>query len=342
MFRPVLDQVTRDWRVAKNDASSLGPVLVHLASGVGNIVFATPMLKALSRGGYIVDVIVEGDYAQTADLLRNWSAVRNVYSRAIQPESESGYEAVIPAVPPFYWGRYARHFRGQRKCVKRPPDDLFYRGEQDYYLAYARGLGCETSGASHYFLPIPPDGTWGVGARTLVLAPGCKTGEMAAKRWPYFVGLAERFDDVVVVGTGDDLVRYDATLMRFSGRVRSLVDRLTLRETASVLAAAGVVVANDSGLGHVAGAVGAPTILLFGPTPDRTLGQFPPNVSVLRAGLPCEPCWFGPRFRACESRIDCLSRISVERVAREARICLGETREGVAEASAQRAPFAPA
>ncbi|MFN2596555.1 MAG: hypothetical protein ABR563_05125, partial [Pyrinomonadaceae bacterium] len=41
-----------------------------------------------------------------------------------------------------------------------------------------------------------------------------------------------------------------------------------------------------------------------------------PNVTVLRAGLPCEPCWFGARFKACDARLDCLREISVEHVSR--------------------------
>ena len=159
-----------------------------------------------------------------------------------------------------------------------------------------------------------------VGASTVVLAPGCKTGEMTAKRWPYFPELAERFDDVAVVGTGDDLRRFDGTAMRFAAHVRSFAGRLTLRATAEVLASAGVVVANDSGLAHVAAAVGTPTVMIFGPTPHATLGRFPPNVAVLRAGLPCEPCWFGgARFRACDRRIDCLRSLGVEEVEREVR-----------------------
>lgn len=86
-----------------------------------------------------------------------------------------------------------------------------------------------------------------------------------------------------------------------------------------MLAAAGVVVANDSGLAHVAAAVGTPTVMIFGPTPHVTLGRFAPNVEVLRAGLPCEPCWFGARFNACDARLTCLSDITVERVARVVR-----------------------
>jgi ADP-heptose:LPS heptosyltransferase len=97
--------------------------------------------------------------------------------------------------------------------------------------------------------------------------------------------------------------------------VRNLVGRLTLRQTASVLAAAGAVVANDSGLGHIAAAVGVPTVMLFGPTPDLALGRFPPNVMILRPDLACAPCWFSARFKACGGRIDCLNRLTPARVA---------------------------
>lgn len=151
----------------------------------------------------------------------------------------------------------------------------------------------------------------GVGARTLVLAPGCKTGEMAAKRWPYFPQLAEAFPDVAVVGTRDDLRAHDGSPLRFPSHVRSFVDRLSLRQTAELLASAGVAVGNDSGLTHIAAAVGAPTIMLFGPTPHQSLGKFPPNVRVLRRGLACEPCWFQAPFRACAGRLDCLAHLSV-------------------------------
>jgi ADP-heptose:LPS heptosyltransferase len=149
----------------------------------------------------------------------------------------------------------------------------------------------------------------------LVLAPGCKGGEMAAKRWPHFAALAGHFADVAVVGTEDDLRGFGgAPRPPFPPHVRNLVGRLTLRQTAASLAAAGAVVANDSGIGHMAAAVGVPTVLLFGPTPAATLGRFPPNVTVLDAGLPCAPCWFGARFSACGRRIDCLQGLTVSRV----------------------------
>jgi ADP-heptose:LPS heptosyltransferase len=128
-----------------------------------------------------------------------------------------------------------------------------------------------------------------------------------------------------VVGVVDDLRRADGSAMQFPVHVRSLAGALSLRETAELIASVGIVVANDSGLGHVAGAVGTTTVLLFGPTPDAALGWFPPNVTVLRAGLPCEPCWHTERLRACRSRVDCLTGIGVDRVERVVRERLGAT-----------------
>lgn len=307
-------------------------VLVHLASGIGNIVLATPLLRVLVRHGYTVDVLVDGDYAGASQLLTDWSAIRSARAPGPTDYAGSQYDHIVAAIPPFYWPRYAHRYAWCAKLVPRPLDAVFYSDEQAYYLEFAKALGCRIGDAEYCFLPVAADCSHGVTATTLVLAPGCKTGEMAAKRWPYFPELAERFEDVVVVGTEDDLSRFDGTRMSFPGHVRSLVGRLTLRETAGVLAGAGAVVANDSGLGHVAGAVGTPTVLLFGPTPDRTLGKFPPNVTVLRAGLSCEPCWFAARFSACKRGIDCLASLPVARVAREVSYCLGKSAESIAEA----------
>jgi ADP-heptose:LPS heptosyltransferase len=299
-------------------------VLVHLASGIGNIVLATPLLVALTQMEFSIDVLMDADYPQTADLLRDWSILRAVYDGGTKNlASLNMYDVIIPAIPPFYWNRFVHVYHMPSGNVRRPPDGLFYRDEQEYYLEFARRLGYPADCRPLYRLPVAPSDRFGVAGSTLVIAPGCKTGEMAAKRWPYFPELAEEFEDVAVVGTADDLRRNDGTPMEFPRHAQWFVDRLTLRETAELLAAAGAVVGNDSGLSHVAAAVGTPTVMLFGPTPHLSLGQLPPNVKVLRTGLACEPCWFGSRLHACAAQIHCLNQLTVETVGREVRMLLG-------------------
>ena len=289
-------------------------VLVHLAAGIGNVVLATPLLVALNEMGFVVDLMLDADYTETAELFRDWSSIRAVVSD--KPRTKDRYGLLVPAVPPFYWKRFAPLYARDRRLVRRPPDKLFYKDEQEYYLAFARALGYPAEQKPMYRLPICASQAVDVTCGTLVLAPGCKTGEMALKRWPYFAELAQAFDDVAVVGTSADLLRADGTSLEFPAHVRVLLDKLSLRETAEVMASAGAVVGNDSGLCHLAGASGAPTVIIFGPTPNVSLGSFPSNVVVLRAGLDCEPCWFGERFRACNRRIDCLRAVSVEDVTR--------------------------
>jgi hypothetical protein len=297
-----------------NERALRGAALVHLGAGIGNIVLATPLLVALSELGLQLDVLLSADYPEVADLFAGWSAVRQVLHRTDRATREK-YNFLVPALPPFYWPRFRGDYRGLRNQVARPPEAMFYENEQEFYLGFARTLGYSGL-APYYTLPIGPAGDeYGVDGQTVVLAPGCKTGEMAAKRWPHFTTLAARFRDVVIAGTADDLVSPALGRLAFPDRVRSFAGKLTLRQTAGLMAASGLVIANDSGLAHVAGACGVPTVILFGPTPDRTLGHLPPNVTVLRSGLPCEPCWFGARFGECRGSIRCLAELPVDRVA---------------------------
>jgi len=292
--------------------------LVHLAAGIGNIVFATPLLVALDEMGYKVDVRLSADYEETGDLLRGWSILRHVFtdSGAMHAQREQ-YDAIVPAIPPFYWHRFGHAYRGKPRCVARPPDSLFYENEQAYYLASARALGFPQDRHPGISLPIGPSHDHCTASATVLLAPGSKTGEMSSKRWPWFGELSALLPDVAVVGTSDDLFSADSCRLSFPPHVRNFAGKLSLRETAELIASAGLVVANDTGLAYVAAAVGTPTIILFGPTPDRTLGPLPAHVTVLRSGLPCEPCWFGSRFAQCQRHVDCLRGIVVQRVLAE-------------------------
>lgn len=291
--------------------------LVSLGAGIGNLVLATPLLIALAEMGWALDVELTADYPESADLFRPWSAVREVFLPSTGPRRGTSYSCLIPALPPFYAHRYRQRPGPGERLLDRPADAVFYQNEQTFYLSFARQLGYPQERHPLPCLPISPIPPTGVTPNTVVLAPGCKTGEMAAKRWPHFSILARELNDVAIVGTKDDLYGPNGQVHQLPAHAKCFAGRLNLRETAECLAGAGLVIANDSGLAHVAAAVGVPTLILFGPTPDQTLGPFPPNVIALRNGLECEPCWFTQRFSACQSRWSCLADLSVDRVLRE-------------------------
>ena len=89
----------------------------------------------------------------------------------------------------------------------------------------------------------------------------------AAKRWPVrnFLGVARALD-VPVLWLLGPAERESAEVQRALHAEPHVVDSPSLSELAGVLAQCAGYVGNDSGVSHLAAAVGAPTVAVFGPT----------------------------------------------------------------------------
>ena len=94
-----------------------------------------------------------------------------------------------------------------------------------------------------------------------------------------------------------------------------LVDQLPLPILAAIIKRSNLFVGNDSGITHLAAAVGTPTITIFGPTDPRMWGPRGEQVKILYKKSPCSPCSFDTR-RNCFSQI-CLEGVTVEDVISE-------------------------
>jgi heptosyltransferase-2 len=78
---------------------------------------------------------------------------------------------------------------------------------------------------------------------------------------------------------------------------------------AACLAASGVVVANDSGPLHVAAAVGARVLGLYGPVDPKWSAPLGPRAKVLYSSEPCSPCF----ERVCPlGHHNCMKHLGVE------------------------------
>ena len=148
------------------------------------------------------------------------------------------------------------------------------------------------------------------------------------RRWPHFAVLGRRFlaegIPVVVIGGPEDVGRVTALVAALGGGARSALG-LDLRGCAELLARARVVVSNDSGPAHLAAAVGAPTVVLFGPETPATHRPLGPRVTVLHRPLPCSPClstWDG-KVAACRRKVACLADLHPNQVWEAAAECLG-------------------
>jgi heptosyltransferase-2 len=129
-------------------------------------------------------------------------------------------------------------------------------------------------------------------SKAIALAPG-SVG--VSKRWTYYAEaaklLAERGLDVWVVGGPGEKAMAQEIVATGGPRVRDLTGT-DLRNGILAMAAASVAISNDSGLMHIAAALGTPTMGIFGPTSPylwAPLNGLAATVQT-KTQLACQPC----------------------------------------------------
>ena len=83
-------------------------------------------------------------------------------------------------------------------------------------------------------------------------------------------------------------------------------------ELSALLASARLVLGGDSGVSHLAGALGAPVIAVYGPTDPGVWGVKQPNAANIASCSPCAPCR-AETMRACKSK-ECMESVNMEDV----------------------------
>jgi lipopolysaccharide heptosyltransferase II len=186
----------------------------------------------------------------------------------------------------------------------RDPEPLApVRHEVRRQLDLVAAIGART-GDEHLSLRVPPGAARSVRARLLqagiagttpwaVIHPGASA---SSRRWPVerFAAVAralavEHGWRIVSAGSGEDGPLADAVVAGLGDRGVSLRDSLDLGELAALIAAAPVLIANNSGPAHVAAAVGTPVVDVYALT---NLQHAPWGVPsrVLAHDVPCKGC----------------------------------------------------
>lgn len=161
----------------------------------------------------------------------------------------------------------------------------------------------------------------------VVFCPGAEYG--AAKRWPaeHFAALAQMigqsfpYTQIVALGSGKDAAVAQVITER-AAHVRNLCGQTSLGEACALIARAGAVVSNDSGLMHVAAALKRPLVALFGSSDPRHTPPLSDLAKVQWLHLDCSPCF----SRECPlGHLRCLRELSPEQVFGDLRgMLLGE------------------
>jgi heptosyltransferase-2 len=128
--------------------------------------------------------------------------------------------------------------------------------------------------------------------RAIALAPG-SVG--LSKRWTYYAEAAKLFAeqgfDVWVVGGPGEKQMATEIVAAGGAKVRDLTGH-DLRNGILAMAAASVAISNDSGLMHIAAAIGTPTMGIFGPTDPWLWAPLNGLAATIRTKtiVPCQPC----------------------------------------------------
>jgi len=328
-------------------------IVVRVPNWIGDVVFALPALRSLSAHFAGADIRIAGP-AWAADLLSGTEFAGKTISlgAAGKPGHWRGPAAALRAEAfdvgilltnsfssAFFFrragiaerwgyrsdGRGVLLTRSVRRKKQVPPTHMVRN-----YLELLEGLDVPT---------LPPSIDLAVSAEArkrasrrlaglgiepsrplVLLAPGAAHGP--AKRWPAArfgetaALLQARFGaDVAIIGTAADSPLAAAIAAAMAVPPADLTGQTDLGELLGLLAAASILISNDSGPLHMANALRVPVVAVFGPTDPRATGPFHPPARVLRKeGIPCWPC----EYRECPYDHRCMIRITPDEAARDA------------------------
>jgi heptosyltransferase-2 len=152
--------------------------------------------------------------------------------------------------------------------------------------------------------------------RLVALAAAAAYGpakEWPAERYAALVDLlAERCGaECVMVGGPAEREKCERVAAASSAKALVAAGETNVGELLALLSICDAFAGNDSGAMHVAGALGIPTVGIFGSTDAERTGPLGPRTRVVRHPIECSPCL----ERTCRfGHYDCLNRIGAEEV----------------------------
>jgi predicted lipopolysaccharide heptosyltransferase III len=350
--RPVGEGEPLPLASARWDWSAVRRVLVVRLRSIGDTVLATPSLHALRRflPRARIDVLLEdwvapllegsGEVDRVITLERGQRMLARLNAaRALRAERydvafnlHGGSTASL-----LTWSSRARHTVGYRDYrnarlhseLAPPSSELWGRekthsAEQQLALLGWTGVPVKDRPASR--LPVTSDASARASRRLTEVgvyegrpfalvhpAAAFETKTWAAEKFARVVEhLAERGLASVVVAAPNERGVVEAVRQNSRALFASLTD-LSLPELTALAARASVFVGNDSGVAHVAAAVGAPSVVVFG---SSNVAHWSPwtraPFEVVREEMPCAPC---PGYTCHEfDAPECIRLVPVERV----------------------------
>jgi heptosyltransferase-2 len=314
---------------------------IRLPNWLGDTVMAEPALRALRRAHPQARVLLAGPWATVlggqglADTLvtypRAWAgrlAAADVVRRFAPDTAVLLPNSLESALAAWYWGARRRigFAAGGRGIALTDalPVPVPRRHQIDEYLMLAARCEARADDTRPALAPPAADAPERAEARALLEAAGARRGRLIvgvhlgaaygpAKTWPAarVVDFCRLLDDAgargVLLGTADEAPTAVAIAGQAPAATLAGRDRPALLP--SLLTELDALVAGDTGVAHLAAALGTPVVALFGPTDPALSAPRGRTISLTHA-VPCAPCF----YRECPIEHPCLRDLGAARV----------------------------
>jgi len=248
--------------------------LVAVGAGYGNIVMATPTIRAMQSMGATDVTICKTSGPDAHELFADWANV-------VKMPEPSHYDAIIQTVwSDGHWGAQRNTYAPDRALNGTVHESLV-----NMTAAYGAGFVGD--------VPEPMVGTirpeqFLDDEPFVAICPGCGGGLFwERKRWGGWeslcAGLEARGERVIILARAEDFAPW-------MNGYRMALGTLSIGEVAFVLGEAKCVVGIDNGLAHIAAALRKRTTVIFGATSEIKNRPIGGNVTVIAANIECRPC----------------------------------------------------
>lgn len=325
----------------------ISKILILRFSSLGDIVMTTAMIRCL-RNAFPkaqIDMAVREDFSDLIEcnphlnqkyylskkdgyqgLKKFLSTTRGHYDLVYDAHRSLRTRFLMPQVSAPYKVYFDKHYVRRSLALTLKLPILKRKRYLERFIEPLASFGVKYDGLGPEV--FVPDGLGGEISRRFHLSPDKKyiglipSAQWPGKRWPIerFTQVALRLaketdlDFLIFGGKADHFCEALHAALPLN-RSHNFQGKLSILEGAAILPRCQVVIANDTGLLHVADAVGVPSVAILGPTSaEMGCEPFQPRSRLAEVDLWCRPCSKNGEAPCIRSERFCLSRVTVDRV----------------------------